>query len=154
MKNFLTYLQEKTYDGGDCFPTANQLVLADKVPIEGTQLDDYKIVHALVYGQGVLKGRRFAHAFLLFDNKLVVDNSNGNNIVMMKKQYYKMGKINEKERGAYYEYTPKQAQSAMVRVGTHGPWDIDMALAETFETISKYRVRLTAKEKKLLQKVK
>jgi hypothetical protein len=65
--------------------------------------------------------------------------------------YYKMGKINEKERGAYYEYTIKQASKKMSTSGTHGPWDIDLSLEEKFDRISKYKLRLTSKERAQLK---
>ena len=74
MKTFIAYLQEQI-DGGNCFSVANSLILGDGVPIKGTELNQYKIVHAMVYGEGALAGRRFVHAFMLYDDKLVIDNS-------------------------------------------------------------------------------
>lgn len=150
MKSFASFLQEGKNDGGDCFVVANNLVLSNYKPIDNTEKNDYKIVHALVYGEGALKGRRFVHAFWIYKNSIVVDQANGNNVIMPKNRYFEKGGIKEKEKGAYFEYTPEQAMEKMMKTGIHGPWDIDLSLEEKFDQASKLGVRLTSKEKKML----
>lgn len=153
MKTLKKYISEGKNDGGDCFPTANRLIL-DRLPIDGTDEKDYKLVHALVHGQGALQGRRFVHAFILFDNKFVIDKSNGNDIFMRKNIYYAIGGIQEKEKGAYAEYTVDEARKRMLQKGTHGPWDIDLSLSERFDMASKYGVRISAEDRKKLKSAK
>ena len=93
MKSFKSFLIERKL--GDCFEVAGRamLHLDDKMEKAG-----YKMVHALVYGEGELEGRRFSHAF----NQLgdyIFDNSNGNKIMMRKENYFKQGGIKPKECG-------------------------------------------------------
>lgn len=111
---------------GDCFSVAGRamLKLDDQMERAG-----YKMVHALVYGEGHLKGRRFGHAFNMLGD-VVFDNSNGNKIMIRKDNYFKQGGINPKEKGAYVEYTKDQALIKMARAHHWGPWDLNQSLEE------------------------
>ena len=83
MKSFKSFLTEGKL--GDCFEVAGRdmLHLDSKMEEAG-----YKMVHALVYGEGRLKGRRFGHAFNMLGD-VVFDNSNGNKIMTRKENYFK-----------------------------------------------------------------
>ena len=63
-------------DLGDCFVVAGKAMLDNKIP-------ELKLVHAYVTGQGLLKGRRFEHAWNEIGD-VVFDNSNGRKIIMRK----------------------------------------------------------------------
>ena len=67
-RSFLTVLAEAKL--GDCFQAAGKIMM--KLPDE-MEKAGMKCVHAFVYGEGKLKGRRFEHAFnklgdVVFDN--------------------------------------------------------------------------------------
>ena len=111
---------------GDCFSVAGRamLKLDDQMERAG-----YKMVHALVYGEGHLRGRRFRHAFNILGD-VVFDNSNGNKIMTRKDNYFKQGGIKPKEKGAYVEYTKEQSMLKMARAHHWGPWDLNQSLEE------------------------
>ena len=97
MKTFKQYLSEEGPVGdGDCFHVAGRAIIED---------ESLTLVHAFVYGQGPLEGRRFEHAWNE-QGPLCIDNSNGQKTVMNKKQYYKLAGV-VKERGAYATYDQK-----------------------------------------------
>jgi hypothetical protein len=117
MKTFKQHVAEK-YDGdGDCFATANRLGIAM----------GYDIIHALVWGQGPLAGKRFPHAWCEHKGK-AIDKSNGNDVNINKRVYYAIGQIDPKERGAFVRYTPDEARRMMAKHLHHGPWDLDPSL--------------------------
>ena len=143
MKTFNQYITEA--NNGDCFEiAANAMVdflrAGDSAPV--------KMVHAYVHGQGDLEGRRFAHGFNLITNDVVQDNSNGNKIVMRREQYYELGQINPKEKGAYKEYTKKETMSALVKYKHYGPWDLNKSLDEEIpnqkKEIGKKKLRISS----------
>lgn len=143
-------LSERTEDG-DCFPTANRIVMNSlSMPIPHTKPADWKIVHAIVSGQGTLTGKKYVHAFLLYKGMLVSDQSNGNNILMPRPQYYSLGKIDPKQKGAYIEYTIDQATKKLISSGHHGPWDIDSSLEEMLDRIGKKKIKLDSNTRKML----
>ena len=130
---------------GDCFSAAGRSML---------HLDDmnekagYKMVHALVYGQGKLKGRRYGHAFNKIGN-IIFDNSNGNKITMREQNYFKQGRINPKEKGAYVEYNAEDSLLKMAKYHHWGPWDLNMSLEEEIpdenREIGKKKLRISPK---------
>ena len=106
---------------GDCFPVAGRamLHLQDEMETAG-----YKMVHALVRGEGKLTGRRFAHAFNRLGN-VIFDNSNGNKIMMREENYFKQGGIDPNEKGAYVEYDREQSLLKLAKHHHWGPWDLN-----------------------------
>jgi len=112
---------------GDCFPVAGRamLHLQDEMETAG-----YKMVHALVRGEGKLTGRRFAHAFNRLGN-VIFDNSNGNKIMMREENYFKQGGIDPNEKGAYVEYDREQSLLKLAKHHHWGPWDLNATLEET-----------------------
>lgn len=142
---------------GDCFLTANRIIMEEmsggklSVPIDNTKPEHWRIVHAIVSGQGKLKGRRYVHAFLLYRDSLVADQSNGNDITLPRKMYYEMGNIDKKLKGGYFEYTIEEAKKKMLASGHHGPWDINESLEELFDMISKKKTRISSAVKKKIK---
>ena len=147
MKTFKNYLTEGM---GDCFESAGNMMIS---PEEELRPQFHKfakknlvLVHALVYGQGPLEGRRFAHAWCEIAN-IVLDNSNGKRRIFPKEKYYAMGKINEKERGAFKRYTRDQASEQFVKTKHYGPWHLNEKLEEedlpdTKREIGKKKLRI------------
>jgi len=105
---------------GDCFVVAGRNMIDEMIP-------GITLVHALVYGQGALKGRRFPHAWNEIGD-IVLDYSNGKKIVMRKEAYYKSGKINPNETGSYSVFNKTAALKKMVVEKHWGPWDLDPSL--------------------------
>jgi hypothetical protein len=103
---------------GDCFAVAARAMIAPFSP-------DLKLVHAYVSGQGPLKGKRFSHAWNEIGD-VVFDNSNGNNLILRKEQYYKLGEI-VTEPGQYQVYDPISAKKMMLQTKHYGPWELDPA---------------------------
>ena len=120
MKTFKQYLSEDGPVGdGDCFKVAGRAIIED---------ESLKLVHAFVYGQGSMKGRRFEHAWNEKGNT-VIDNSNGQKTVMNKKQYYKLAGV-VKKAGAYASYNHEEALVNMLKEYHWGPWDLSTMLGE------------------------
>lgn len=104
-----------TNDKGDCFIVSGKFIMNNNLP-------DMKLVHAMVTGQGNIKGIRYEHAWVEIGD-VVIDQSNGNNIIMRKEQYYKLGKVKEKP-GEYASYDKQQALLMFTEHRTYGPWDL------------------------------
>ena len=79
-------------DGGDCFESALQELLHSN-PFGKEDEDNMTLVHAVVTGQGEIEGLKHGHAWNEIGD-VVIDKSNGRNIVMRKEDYYKAGNIN------------------------------------------------------------
>ena len=109
---------------GDCFSKAGRALM----DTEQQLIDNTTLVHALVRGQGKLEGRRFPHAWTEMGD-VVFDNANGNNIVMRKEQYYKLGGV-EETKGAFARYEHHKGLANMLKQGHWGPWDLDDSLNE------------------------
>jgi shikimate kinase len=110
---------------GDCFSKAGRAMIN---MTETQELYGMQMVHAYVYGQGKLKGRRFPHAWTE-QGDMVLDNSNGNNIEMHKALYYKLGGVDEKP-GAYATYNKEDTMKKLLSTQKYGPWDLDDTLDE------------------------
>lgn len=103
-------------DLGDCFVVAGKAMLDNKIP-------ELKLVHAYVTGQGLLKGRRFEHAWNEIGD-VVFDNSNGRKIIMRKEQYYELGKVVQQPK-QYAVYDRISALKKMAKTKHYGPWDLE-----------------------------
>ena len=149
MKTFKQYLSEDGPVGdGDCFKVAGRAIIED---------ESLKLVHAFVYGQGPMKGRRFEHAWNEKGNT-VIDNSNGQKTVMNKKQYYKLaGVVKKAPRGvAYRSYTSTEGLVNMLKNRHWGPWDLSTMLGEKVpdrsREIGKKKLKISRKELQLIKK--
>lgn len=107
--------KEKPRQGGDCFLVAGKAILY-------SGLEPMRLVHAFVNGTGMLKGKRFEHAWDEIGD-VVIDKSNGNNIVMRKEQYYKLAGV-QQTPGQYAIYGKAEAVTKMAKSGHWGPWDL------------------------------
>jgi hypothetical protein len=110
---------------GDCFSKAGRAMIN---MTETQELYGMQMVHAYVYGQGKLEGRRFPHAWTE-QGDMVLDNSNSNNIEMHKALYYKLGGVEEKP-GAYATYNKENTMKKLLSTQKYGPWDLDDTLDE------------------------
>ncbi len=142
-------LTEALQGDGDCMVAAANLVMngeynGKKIP-KGAIL-----VHALVRGQGELKGYRFAHAWAE-KGDTVYDYSNGGKIVMERGIYYAIGGVKPNEKGAYVTYTNAEMSRMLFLRKHYGPWEIDHSLevspnaakppSETEKKLSKIRLK-------------
>jgi len=150
MKTFKQHLTEAKL--GDCFKVAGRAMLELDPKMEKA---GYKMVHAIVRGEGKLEGRRFGHAFNKLGN-VIFDNSNGNKIMARKENYFKQGAINPKEKGAYVEYTVEESLLKLARYKHWGPWDLDESLMEEIpdepKEIGKKKLKLSSSELKSIKK--
>lgn len=101
---------------GDCYEAAGRYV-TDAAFVG--QADSHTLVHGVVSGQGPLEGRRFGHAWVEVDD-VVVDASNGRNLVLPRDAYYRLGRVVAEE---CRRYTPEEATIEMVRSKHWGPWE-------------------------------
>jgi len=131
---------------GDCF------AVAGKTMIEMGEEQGVKLVHAYVYGQGELEGRRFPHAWNEMGD-VALDYSNGNKIVMRKEQYYPAGGVTN-DAGAYVTYNSEDSMINMLKHGHWGPWDLNDVLDEEIpdETneIGKQNIRISKDDLNLI----
>jgi hypothetical protein len=125
-KDFINENKRPLFNRGDCFEVAGRAMLYPIAP-------GLKLVHAHVTGQGSLLGKRHAHAWNEIGD-VVLDNSNGRNIVMRKEQYYELGKILTKP-GDYAVYDDKDARKKMSQYKHYGPWDLDSTKADISEDL-------------------
>ena len=152
MKTFKQFLSEEGPKGdGDCFHVAGRAMI--DMTDEQEQYD-MKLVHAFVYGQGPLEGRRFEHAWNE-QGSTCIDNSNGNNIVMSKKKYYKIAGI-VKKAGAWATYDKGEALGNMLRHHHWGPWDLSTMLGEKIpvkgKEVGKKKLKIGRKELEKIDK--
>jgi len=131
---------------GDCFLVADRIgtrFTPDPVVDEATRRD-IRVVHGLPLGTGTLnEGRRYWHAWVEvahrtpippalkaanpafehlgeeFVTELVVDRSNGRDLVVPKAVYYNVGRLDERH---VWRYTMDEASENMRRYENFGPW--------------------------------
>lgn len=89
------------------------------------QAEGHTLVHGVVIGQGPLDGRRVDHAWVEVEGghytvTLVVDRSNGRNLLLPRDMYYRLGRIVEAE---CTRYTPEETRTNMLRTEHFGPWE-------------------------------
>ncbi len=145
MKTFKQFLSEEGPVGdGDCFHVAGRAIIED---------ESLTLVHAFVYGQGPLEGRRFEHAWNE-QGPLCIDNSNGQTTLMAKKQYYKLaGVVKKAPQGiAYATYSSTQGLVNMLKHKHWGPWDLSPTwllgekLPDKSRKVGKKKLKISSKE--------
>ena len=133
MKSFQSYITEKHEGDGDCMEAAVKLMMRSYTDYYGERFKPASgspvLVHGLVHGQGSLKGKRFVHAWVE-SGGMVYDYSNGGENELTQSQYYRIGKIDPKQKGAYFKYSYSDMKKKLLSTGHYGPWDIDMSLEE------------------------
>lgn len=127
-KEFLQESKKDLSNGGDCFESALK-ELMNSNPFGKDHMDNMTLVHAVVTGQGEIEGVKHGHAWNEVGD-IVIDKSNGRNIVMRKEQYYKAGNINPANRSEFKRYTRKEMANEVKKHKTYGPWDLPNDIAE------------------------
>ena len=101
------------YKNGNCYEAA----MKQMWDYYRKGIKEVKLVHGVVTGQGELDGIQFSHAWIEV-NGIVLDMSNGREVVMPKNLYYKLGKIKITR-----EYDYEDMLKMIDKYGTYGPWD-------------------------------
>jgi hypothetical protein len=77
---------------GDCYEANGKFLLElDRLQ----KADSWRISHGTATGRGRIKGLEHGHCWLELDGKIVIDLSNGRQVVMEKEHYYALGKIKD-----------------------------------------------------------
>ena len=106
--------------GGDCYEAAGQFMMNECT--FGNDDCDVVLVHGEVAGQGPLEGVTFGHAWIE-KNGLVIDKSNGRNLVLPQAVYYAVGQINS--IGNTHRYSWPEARDMIISFEHWGPWDLE-----------------------------
>ncbi len=93
---------------GDCYVVALRFVLDHG--------QDFKLCHGSVIGTGPVEGIPFGHAWVEI-NDMVIDQANGNSMMLPKDIYYQAGNVKDVAR-----YTISEARRMMIQHETYGPW--------------------------------
>lgn len=112
------------HEGGDCFLVAAEITLEpDKAGYEWVShvATGHKrlLVHAEVTGRGPIAGERYTHAWVEIDENIVIDMSNGNNVICFADDYMRNAEVNPDK---ILRYTPEEAQRNMLDHEHYGPW--------------------------------
>jgi hypothetical protein len=120
---------------GDCFIVALDFI----VTLEDDAMPDWhRLCHGTPVGQGPIAGQRIAHAWVERDfpataagggpngdwpampaRTIVIDLSNGAEVVMPREMYYRIGQIEEAD---VVRYTRREAIEHAVETMNYGPW--------------------------------
>ena len=103
---------------GDCFEAAYK-----KLYEVFREHPEAKLVHAIVTGQGPIKGVQHGHAWVEIGNT-VLDYSNGRTIEMPKQIYYAVGNVDPNNSDKYKTYSFKEMADISMDQGTYGPWEL------------------------------
>ena len=101
---------------GDCF------IVAAKIILQATAPRSARLVHGLpIYRKpGPDYGKRFWHAWVesvMEGIPVVLDFSQGKEIVMPRDEFYRIGRIEQ-----VFRYTQHQANRELTKTGNCGPW--------------------------------
>lgn len=123
---------------GDCYEVAAQYMLHK---VSDADADEFRLVHALVTGQGAgVAGLRFGHAWVErtapSGRVFVIDNSNGLDYIGPRDDYYRIGKVKEKE---LIRYTKAEAIKKMAQTGHYGPWEDRLISSGSLVTTGAWR---------------
>jgi hypothetical protein len=103
---------------GDCFEAAYK-----KLYQVFREHPEAKLVHAIVTGQGPIKGVQHGHAWVEIGDT-VLDYSNGRTIEMPKQIYYAVGNVDPSNSDEYKTYSFKEMADISMDQGTYGPWEL------------------------------
>lgn len=103
---------------GDCFEAAYK-----KLYEVFREHPEAKLVHAIVTGQGPIKGVQHGHAWVEIGDT-VLDYSNGRTIEMPKQIYYAVGNVDPNNSDEYKTYSFKEMADISLDQGTYGPWEL------------------------------
>jgi len=97
--------------GGDCFKVAYRLITSRELPNH-----DLRLVHAIT-------DRVKDHAWVEMGD-VVFDQSNGNNYVGRKEQYYEHMGVHPADSTKFKTYTPNEVNDMAIKHMTYGPWEL------------------------------
>ena len=112
------YSHIKNKEKGDCMKSAGNLIM---------DIEDALLVHAVIEGQGKLKGRKILHAWVEI-NGYVLDFSNGRHFCMKKENYYALAKPSFMRK-----YSQETALKFMDSTGHFGTWEEGFENGKTFK---------------------
>jgi hypothetical protein len=157
MKSFKQHITERYNGDGDCMEMAVHVMMRIHEPGAAEMLGgriktnaSTVLVQALVYGQGTLTGKRFPHAWVEDTLGMVYDYSNGRERIMTKKTYYAVGKIDPKQKGAYFRYAYSDVKKKLRQTGHYGPWDLDESLEEVTSRMGRMKKRVDPKIREII----
>lgn len=101
---------------GDCFSAAADLIIS-------LDLTDARLVHGMVTGTGEIKGLRHPHAWVEMNN-LVLDYSNGSEVVCDRPMYYEAGEIEPLKKCEYRTYSFDEMMELLIDKLHYGPWHV------------------------------
>ena len=110
---------------GNCYEMSGKIAMGKSYGYDVPEIDFYGtpyVVHAQVEGQARIEGLKYGHSWIE-DDLFVYDYSNGNELIIPKKQYYNLGNVKMVEP-LYFKYTFKEALRKMVDTGHYGSWDL------------------------------
>lgn len=99
---------------GDCYESAGRQMLDAKEE----EKKHLMLCHGIVTGRGDIAGMKIGHAWVELSEDLVIDKSNGNDIIMRREKYYLLGDITK-----VVKYTHQEALENMLKFRHFGPWD-------------------------------
>lgn len=114
----------KKNTGGDCYVIAGRIALNNRFP-DGENpkfVGEPYVIHAQVTGQGAIAGLKYGHAWVE-DDDFVYEYSNGRDLKVPKKLYYKISQVIKKQP-IYFKYTFGEAKRKMAESGHFGSWDL------------------------------
>ena len=128
---------------GDCYQANGRYVFKAEL---ARQAQGYTLVHGMVSGQGKLEGRRFGHAWVEIDDGpliMVLDQSNGRNLLLPRDMYYRIGEVDPEE---CRRYTPEETLHQLARHHHWGPWEEPLIEVDPEAWSKAYRDRLEGEE--------
>ena len=109
---------------GNCYESS-LTTLMDRKWVDYTPYanpSDWRLVHTMCLGRGLIEGVRFGHAFLINKElRIVLDIANGRGGIVPVLTYFTLGDIRPDDF-PYYEYTSKEVSENMIKHETFGPW--------------------------------
>ncbi len=109
------------FKNGNCYQCAANHVMGNS--------KTHTLAHTMVSGQGALRGRRYGHAFTLYNHPKTGDEmvhdpnpklNNGKGIDMDARAYFALGNINPDE---VKRYTHEEMGRKLIDTEQWGPWD-------------------------------
>lgn len=101
---------------GDCYE-ANGAFLMTKLLSQEPDIQLWKLCHGIATGQGEIMGIGHGHCWLEYNEDVVLDLSNGRQIVMRREEYYKIGNIRNVRK-----YSAEQVRMKILTTGHWGVW--------------------------------
>lgn len=96
--------------GGDCFKVAYREITSGEL----SQIPGVRLIHA--------DTDRIGHHAWVEMGDVVFDQSNGNNYVGRKEQYYDHFGVHPDDPNKFTSYTVQETFEQAVKYGTYGPW--------------------------------